>query len=80
VKPGVRQSGGGRGPNVVGTGSAVIRTVWLTSRAHAVFFFSELSKPAQTLKFKIGTLTCSKYSQFLHVASLGYYEQFSQLC
>jgi hypothetical protein len=29
---------------------------------------------------KIGTSDCSKNSQFLHAVSLGYYEQFSQLC
>jgi hypothetical protein len=28
----------------------------------------------------MGVLSCSKNSQILHVACLGYYEQFSQLC
>jgi hypothetical protein len=28
----------------------------------------------------MGVLSCSKNSQFLHVARLGYCEQFSQLC
>jgi hypothetical protein len=27
----------------------------------------------------MGTLSCSKYSQFFHAARLGYYDQFSQL-
>jgi hypothetical protein len=29
---------------------------------------------------KIGTLQCSKTSEFLHVAGLGDYEQISKLC
>jgi hypothetical protein len=44
------------------------------------FIFPELSKPAQTWKLKIDALPCSKNSQFLYVARLGYYEQFSKLC
>jgi hypothetical protein len=32
------------------------------------------------MEIKNGCLTYSKKSQFLHVATLGYYEQFSQLC
>jgi hypothetical protein len=40
VKPGARQIGGGHGPNVVGMGSAVIRTVRMTSGSHVVFYFS----------------------------------------
>jgi hypothetical protein len=28
----------------------------------------------------MGALSCSKNSQFLNAARLGYYEQFSQLC
>jgi hypothetical protein len=48
--------------------------------APAVSDFSNLSKTSSTLKIKMGALTCLKNSQFLHVASLGYDEQFSQLC
>jgi hypothetical protein len=40
VKPWARQSSGGRGPNVVGMGGAVVRIVWLTSGAHAVLQIS----------------------------------------
>jgi hypothetical protein len=43
-------------------------------------FVSNLSKTVSTLKIKIGALSCSKNSQFLHVTRLGYYEQCSQLC
>jgi hypothetical protein len=64
---------------MVGTGSTVVRTVWLMCGAHAVSYFPELSKSAQTWKLKMDALPCSKNSQFLHVARLGYYEQFSQL-
>jgi hypothetical protein len=64
---------------MVGTGSTVVRTVWLMSGAYAVSYFPELSKSAQTWKLKMDALPCSKNSQFLHVARLGYYEQFSQL-
>jgi hypothetical protein len=48
--------------------------------AHTVLYFSKLSKLAQTCKLKMDVLTCSKNSQFLHVAILGHYEQFCQLC
>jgi hypothetical protein len=41
--------------------------------------FPKLSKSAQIRKLKIGALHCSKNSQFLHVAGLGHYKQFSQL-
>jgi hypothetical protein len=75
-----QQSGGGRSPNAVGTGGAVVRTVWLTSGAHAVLYFPKLSKLAQTWKLKMDTLPCNKNSQFLYVARMGYFEQFSQLC
>jgi hypothetical protein len=43
-------------------------------------FFFNLSKTGSTLKIKMGALCCSKNSQFLHVANLGYFEQLSQLC
>jgi hypothetical protein len=45
-------------------GGAVVQTVWLTSGAHAVSYFPELSKLAQTLKLKMDALPCSKNSQF----------------
>jgi hypothetical protein len=44
------------------------------------FIIPKLSKLAQHKKMKMGTLTCSKNSQFLHVGRLGYYEHVSQLC
>jgi hypothetical protein len=47
--------------------------------ASAVSDFSNLSKTGSTLKIKMGALTCSKNFQFLHVAFLGYHEQFYQL-
>jgi hypothetical protein len=49
-------------------------------RAHTVSYFNKLSKLAQTWKLKMDVLPCSKNSQCLHVATLGPYEQFSQLC
>jgi hypothetical protein len=54
--------------------------VWLTSGAHAVSYFPELSKPTQTWKLKMDVLPCSKNPQLLHVARQGHYEQFPQLC
>jgi hypothetical protein len=42
--------------------------------------FPELSKLTQSLKLKMDVLLSSKHYQFLHVANLGYYEQFSELC
>jgi hypothetical protein len=50
--------------------------------AHAVlfYFFPKLSKPAQTWKLKMDALPYSRNSHFLHVARVGYYEQFSRLC
>jgi hypothetical protein len=48
--------------------------------AHVVLYFPKLSKLAQIWNLKIDVLPCSKNSQFLHVARLGHYEQFSQLC
>jgi hypothetical protein len=36
ANPWVRQSGGNRGPNTVGTGDTIVQTVWLTSGAHTV--------------------------------------------
>jgi hypothetical protein len=48
--------------------------------APAVSHFSNLSKIGSTLKIKMDALTCSKNSQFLPMASLGYHEQFSQNC
>jgi hypothetical protein len=48
--------------------------------AHAVLDFSELSKLAKTWKLKMDALPYFTNSQFLYVARLGHYEQFSQLC
>jgi hypothetical protein len=48
--------------------------------APAVSDFFNLSKIDSILKIKMGALSFSKNSQFLHVASLGYFEQFSKLC
>jgi hypothetical protein len=44
-----------------------------------VRFFFNLFKTSSTLKIELGALTCSKNSQDLHVATLGYREQLSQL-
>jgi hypothetical protein len=46
--------------------------------AHMVLYFPESSKLAQTWKLKMDVLPCSKNSQFLHVARMGHYEEFSQ--
>jgi hypothetical protein len=48
--------------------------------AHTVLYFPKLSKLTQTWKLKIDALPCSKNFQFLHVARLGNYDQFSKLC
>jgi hypothetical protein len=49
--------------------------------AHAVlYFFSQIIQTGSNLILENGCLSCSTNSQFLHVASLGYYEHFSQLC
>jgi hypothetical protein len=48
--------------------------------AHSVLYFPKLSKLAQAWKLKMDALSSSKNSQFLHVAILGHYEQFYQLC
>jgi hypothetical protein len=61
-------------------GGAIVRTVWLTSGAHAVSYFPELSKAAQTWKFKMDAVPYSTNCQFFHVARFTHYEQFSQLC
>jgi hypothetical protein len=47
--------------------------------AHAVLYFPELSKSAQTWKLKMDVLTCSKNSQFFDDVRLGHYKQFSLL-
>jgi hypothetical protein len=47
---------------------------------HTVLYFSELSELAQIWKLKMDALPYSKNFQFLYVARLGHYEQFSQLC
>jgi hypothetical protein len=76
VKPWAWQRGGGHGWNGVGMGSAIVRIGWLTSGAHVVLHFPELSKPNQNWKLKMDALLSSRNSQLLHVAILGYYEQF----
>jgi hypothetical protein len=48
--------------------------------AHVVLYFPELSKLAKIRKLKMDALRCSKNSQFLHVATLWHYKQFSLLC
>jgi hypothetical protein len=48
--------------------------------AEVVLDFSNLSKTSSTLKIKVDALPYSKNSQIFHVASFGYYEQFSLLC
>jgi hypothetical protein len=60
-------------------GLCAVRVVRQTLGAHTVLYFSELSKLAETCKLKIGGSHCSKKSQVLLMAVLGYYEQFSQL-
>jgi hypothetical protein len=80
VKPWALQSDGGRGPNAVGTGGAVVRTVRLTGGAQRFQIFSNLSKIGLNLKTKMGVLSYSKNSQFLHAASRQYWEQLAQLC
>jgi hypothetical protein len=66
VKPRARQSGGGCGMNVVGTGGAVIRTVWLTSGAHTVLYFSQIIQTSSNLKIENGCLTLlQKFPIFL---------------
>jgi hypothetical protein len=47
---------------------------------HGFDFFPIYQKPAQLSKFKKGTLSCSKNSQFLHAARLGYYKKLYKLC
>jgi hypothetical protein len=44
--------------------------------APVVSYFSELSKRAQTSKWKMDALPCSKNSQILYAARIGHYEQF----
>jgi hypothetical protein len=41
-------------------------------------FFPIYSKPSQLKKIKMGALYYSNNSEFLHVARMGYNEQFSQ--
>jgi hypothetical protein len=54
---------------------------WVADRwAPAILDFFYLCKTSSTLKMKMGDLSSSKNSQFVHVASIGYYEQFSRLC
>jgi hypothetical protein len=48
--------------------------------AHTVLYFLKLSKLAPIWKLKMDALTCSKNSQFFHVARLGHCKKISQLC
>jgi hypothetical protein len=80
AKPWVRQNGGGHGPNAVGTSGAVVRTGRLTGGPQRFWIFSNLSKTGSTLKIKMGALSYSKNSQFLHAASRKYWERLVQLC
>jgi hypothetical protein len=80
VKLGARQRSGGHGLNAVSTGGRRCSDRATDEWALAVLDFSNLFKTGSTLKIKMDTLTYSKNSQFFHVASLGYIEQFSILC
>jgi hypothetical protein len=85
---------GNNGSEVMGVGKVAAAAIWRRSAQsrhrpsseadargpHGSVFFPKLSKPVQTWKLKIGALHCSKKFQCLHVAGLGDYEQFSQLC
>jgi hypothetical protein len=67
VKLGARQSGGGRGPNLVGTGGAAIRTV-ADERAHTVFYFSRIIQTGSNLKIENRCFTLLQTFPFLYVA------------
>jgi hypothetical protein len=61
-------------------GLGAVRVVRLMIGPTQFCIFPELSKPAQTWNLKMDVLPSCINSQFLHVASLGYYEHFYQLC
>jgi hypothetical protein len=61
-------------------GLGAVRAVRLTLGANAVLYFPRIIQTGSNLKIENWCLTCSKNSQFLHVAGLGYYKHFSQLC
>jgi hypothetical protein len=67
---------GGQGGSRRGLGT--VRAVRLMLRAHAVLFFSP--NYPNRLKLENWCLTVLFFSKYLHVAGLGYCEQFSQLC
>jgi hypothetical protein len=75
----VRHNGGGHGLIVGGMGGAVVQTRRLMG-GHQRFHFFNLSETSSTLKIKMGSLSYSKNFQFFLVGSIGYYEQYSQLC
>jgi hypothetical protein len=52
MKPRARQSGDERGLNVASTGGAIIRTVWLTSGAHKILYFSRIIQTNSNLKME----------------------------
>jgi hypothetical protein len=75
------QSGSGHGPKAIGAAERRCSDKAVDEWAQAVLdFFSNLSKTSSTLKIKIDVLPCFKNSQYLYVANLGNYEQFSQFC
>jgi hypothetical protein len=55
-----------------------IQAMRQTIGAHIVLYFPRIIQTGSKLKIENGCLTVLQ--NFLHVASLGYYEQFSQLC
>jgi hypothetical protein len=75
------QGGGRRCPKALGAAWALLFGPGHRPVGPARFsIFPIYPKLAQHKKFKMCALFCSKNSQFLHSARLGYYEQFSQLC
>jgi hypothetical protein len=60
-------------------GGIVDRTRRLMGGSQRFWFFFQFIQNCLNLKIKMGALTFSKNSQSLHVASLGYDKQFSQL-
>jgi hypothetical protein len=73
---GGRNGGRNGGETMGGQGSS--RGLYAVSTA--VSYFPELSKAAQTWKFKMDAVPYSTNCQFFHVARFTHYEQFSQLC
>jgi hypothetical protein len=59
---------------------ASVRTGSPTGGSRVVFYFSNLSKTGSTVKVQNGCLILLQKFPILHAASLGYCEQFFQLC